>query len=327
MKKLALILILSLFFITSCSFIEEIQGEITGETVVEEIKLDVGRIQYYFCPKDNCEEKLVNLIDSSEKIHCAFYELNLPNMISSLEGKDYFIVTDNDHYEEILTLKNTKPDNREALMHNKFCIFDDAIISTGSFNPTVNGNTKNNNNLIIVDSAILARNYEDEFKSFMKDDFGMDSTVRYPQVILNNEILIKNYFCPEDNCEQQVYDIINKANHRIYFMTFSFTSDNLGDLIVEKSKEVEVKGIFDNTQAGSEYSEYHKMIEAGLNVIKDKNPNFMHHKVFIVDDVVILGSYNPTSSGDTANDENILIIYDIGLTDSFLEEFESIWNL
>ena len=69
------------------------------------------------------------------------------------------------------------------------------------------------------------------------------------------------------------------------------------------------------------------MIEKNLNVIQDKNPEFMHHKVFIVDDIVVLGSYNPTSSGNSKNDENILIIYDKELADKFLGEFDYVWNL
>ena len=110
-------------------------------------------------------------------------------------------------------------------------------------------------------------------------------------------------------------------------MAFSFTSDKIGDLIIKKSNTTEVKGIFEKTQATTEYSEYNKMKETSLNVILDKNPSFMHHKVFIVDDIVILGSYNPTSSGNNNNDENIVIIYDIPVSDKFLEEFDYVWNL
>ena len=62
-------------------------------------------------------------------------------------------------------------------------------------------------------------------------------------------------------------------------------------------------------------------------MIIDKNPNFMHHKIFIVDDIVVLGSYNPTSSGNKENDENVLIIYDASVADKFLNEFDYIWNL
>ena len=322
MKKISFLVIL--IFLTSCTYIEEIQIDITGEVVIENIKLDEGNIQTYFCPRDNCEEKLINLVESSEKIHCALFELNLENLIEKLKEKNAIIVVDNKNYDEFEYEKLYK-DNRSALMHNKFCIFDDKIISTGSFNPTVNGDTKNNNNLVIINSKILAENYEEEFQSFMNNQFGRDAQVNYPKLILNNEILIENYFCPEDNCEQHVYDVIKKAKNRIYFMTFSFTSDKLGDLIIEKSKNVTVKGIFENFQANSEFSEYKKMKE--LNVKTDNNPKFLHHKVFIVDNIVILGSYNPSSSGNRKNDENILIIYDTETTNRFLEEFDYVWNL
>jgi len=324
-------LLIVIIFLTSCSYVDEIRNDITGVATEdfneEQIVIDSGSIEVYFCPRGDCGEKLVNLVKSSENINCAFYELNLKSIIINLEEKNYSLIIDNDNYDDLSYLEQIKKDNRSALMHNKFCVFDDNIISTGSFNPTASADTKQNNNLVIIESKTLARNYNDEFQSFLNDKFGRDEKVRYPRVILNNKILIENYFCPEDNCENHVYEVISKAKRRIYFMTFSFTSDKLGDLIVEKSREAEVKGIFEKTQASTQYSEYNKMKDANLNVILDKNPSFMHHKVFIVDDIVILGSYNPTSSGNTQNDENILIIYDVETADKFIEEFEYVWNL
>ncbi len=322
-------LLILVIFLTSCSYIDEIRNDITGSATKdineEKIMIDSGSIEIYFCPRDNCSEKLINLVKSYDNINCAFYELNLKDLINELEKKNYSLVIDNDNYDDLSYMKNIKKDNRSALMHDKFCIFDDEIIFTGSFNPTISADTKQNNNLVIINSKYLAKNYNDEFQSFLNNKFGRDEKVIYPKIVLNNEILIENYFCPEDNCEQHVYDIISKAKNRIYFMTFSFTSDKLGDLIVEKSRNVEVKGIFEKTQASTEYSEYNKMKE--LNVILDKNSGFMHHKVFIVDDIVVLGSYNPTFSGNSQNDENILIIYDVEIANKFIEEFEYVWNI
>ena len=323
MKKLSILFLL--IFITSCSNLNDIKSDITGEVINQIIPVEEGEIYVYFCPRNNCEDKLISLVEQSEKIHCAFYELNLENLIGKLEEKNAVIVVDNDNYEE-LDYPNLYQDNRGALMHNKFCIFDDEIISTGSFNPTSNGNTRNNNNLVIVKSKTLAKNYEEEFQSFINEEFGKDSEVEFTKLILNNEILIENYFCPEDNCEQHVYDVIENAKERIYFMTFSFTSDNLGDLVIKKSYEVDVKGVFES-QSNPKYSEHTKMEEKGLNVIKDNSKGKMHHKVFIVDDITILGSYNPTSNGNFNNDENVLIIYDKEITELFLQEFDYVWNL
>ena len=51
----------------------------------------------------------------------------------------------------------------------------------------------------------------------------------------------------------------------------------------------------------------------------------MHHKTFIIDqETVITGSMNPSAGGDSRNDENVLIIKDQELANSFLEEYEKV---
>ncbi len=110
-------------------------------------------------------------------------------------------------------------------------------------------------------------------------------------------------------------------------MVFSFTSDKIGEALIKNNHyNIEIKGVFDNTQAGNKYSEFYKLNESGLNVKREKDKGFLHHKVFIIDDSVFLGSYNPTSSGNKANDENILIIHNKEIAEKFVEEFEKIYN-
>lgn len=318
-KKMKYLIILFLLFITACT-----------PNLSKEIQEDIN-ISVYFCPRDNCSEQLFNLFNGAEKINCAFYELELENIINLLEKSsktsDIKLVVDNDNYEELKNYSFVRTDNRKALMHNKFCIInkqDNKYITTGSHNPTQRGTFENNNNLLIIQSNYLYKNYEDEFNEFWNEIFGKGEKVKYNYIKYNNNS-IETYFCPEDNCEDHVVFYLERAEKNIKFMTFSFTSDKLGDLIINKSKTIEVKGIFENFQAGSQYSEYQKMKDI-LNVKKDSNPAFLHHKVFIIDDeIVITGSYNPTSSGDKINDENLLIIYDKEIANKFLEEFEYLW--
>ncbi|HLD04135.1 MAG TPA: phospholipase D-like domain-containing protein [Candidatus Nanoarchaeia archaeon] len=53
----------------------------------------------------------------------------------------------------------------------------------------------------------------------------------------------------------------------------------------------------------------------------------MHHKVFIIDnEIVITGSYNPTAGGDAKNRENILIIHNTNIAAQFIIEFERVWQ-
>ncbi|MBT6519502.1 hypothetical protein HOK51_06645 [Candidatus Woesearchaeota archaeon] len=300
-------------------------------------------INVYFCPKDNCQSEVLKTTSTAKSsIHCAIFDLDLPDLIEFFDKAsnyiDVKIVVDNENWKHVKHLNFTKKDSTSQFSHNKFCVIDNNKIWTGSFNPTENGNYKNNNNLLIIESETLAKNYEDEFREIWNGKFGKGDLVKNPKVKINT-IDIENYFCPEDWCANKVLDQLNKANHSIYFMTFSFTHDEIGDMILKKSDEgIKIKGIFEKKQQ-SKYSEYEKINsafeklesdktkQANQNkVIFDSNPAAMHHKVFIIDEkTVITGSFNPTKNGDTNNDENILIIHDEKIASKFMDEFNSLW--
>ena len=48
-------------------------------------------------------------------------------------------------------------------MHHKVFIIDRKVVTTGSMNPTSNGNEKNNENLIIIHDEAIAKDYLNEF--------------------------------------------------------------------------------------------------------------------------------------------------------------------
>jgi len=212
------------------------------------------------------------------------------------------------------------------LMHNKFCIVDGKKIFTGSFNPTENCNFYNNNNILIIESDHIAKNYEDEFVELFGETFAGGNEVKYPIVYLKDS-KIENYFCPEDDCSSHVLDTLENARKEIYFMTFSFTDDDIGNMLIRNYDDaIIVKGVFERSGM-SDYSEYQRLLNAGMDVKLDNNNHKLHHKVFIIDnETVVTGSYNPSSSGDDKNDENILIIHDKNVAKNFLEEFERVWN-
>jgi hypothetical protein len=248
------------------------------EVLLEESGSD---IKVHFCPQDDCEEALISHITRARfSVHCAFFDLDLKKLINLLDKKskniDVKLVLDSDNY-----FKQTKDvpivlDDKNQLSHNKFCVIDNNLVATGSFNPTENGNNKNNNNLITINSRFLAENYEDEFQELWKKEFGTGKKVKYPEIVYNYRS-IKNYFCPEDNCAQHLIKEIMDAKHTIYFMTFSFTDENVADAILY-SNVSDIKGIFEKFQAGGKYSQYNRLKEYGLNVNTDNNPKMMHHK-------------------------------------------------
>src|SRR3989344_5701744 len=176
--------------------------------------------EIYFCPKDGCDEKLADFINSANRfIHCAFFDLDLENIIQALKEKskkiDVKIVVDEDNYKLVKDLDFVKKDNRGAYMHNKFCIFDNKKEFTGSFNPTIRDAYYNNNNIIIINSEYLAENYEKEFSELWNNIFGSGNNAEKPAFYLNGK-RIENYFCPEDNCAEQIEEEINKSQSDIY---------------------------------------------------------------------------------------------------------------
>lgn len=297
--------------------------EIPKETTITDIKI-------YFCPQDDCEGELFGLLDSAKRsIHCGTFELDLPRIISLLENKsragvEVGVVVDGDYFYEVENHSWARHDNRSALMHNKFCIVDERWVYMGSMNPTVNCAYKNNNNLVIIESKYLVENYEAEFSELWNGNFGKGGDVPYPVIEWNN-ITLKNYFCPEDGCQKRVREEIAKAKSSIYFMQFSFTDDYIGrDLVIKAIEGVDVRGVFEKTKL-SNYSEYNLLEYQGIDIRKDTNKYNLHHKVFIIDNrTVITGSYNPSASANSQNDENILIIEDEGVARMFAEE---LWRL
>lgn len=281
-----------------------------------------------FCPEDDCEAKFSELIESAnESVYCALYNLELENLTRDMKTSSVRvkIVMDEDNYwenKELYEGIHVRYADTYALMHNKFCVIDKNAVITGSFNPTYRGNYKNNNNIVIVHSRYLAKNYMQEFSELWHNS--EDKKVPYPKIIYNNKT-IQNYFCPED-CHN-VLDVIKKAEESIYFMTFSFTRDSIGKELIKAHRQgLDVKGVFEKTQ-DNKWLEYDKLKSAGINVRWDNNPANMHHKVFVIDnETVITGSMNPSNNGFERNDENVLILENPEIAKEFLEEFECIWE-
>ena len=317
---LFLIILILLSFSAGCKDFEK--DETPKETTIDPIMV--------FCPREDCNKALVDIINSAQKsVYCAFFDLDLKEVIDSLGKKsqniDVKVVIDEQNNNNLIAGPGVRFDDSSQLTHNKFCVVDGYIVTTGSFNPTQRDAHYNNNNLIIFSSIYLAKNYEEEFYELWDGSFGKGKKVNYPVIYLNNKET-ENYFCPDDKCSEKVANVINSAKKSVYFMVFSFTKEEIADAILFKD-DVEIKGIFDKTQSGSKYSQYWRLKDFGIDVKLDKNKYFLHHKVFIIDnETVITGSFNPSSAGEYKNDENIVIIHDKDIAGKYLEEFDYVWN-
>lgn len=300
------------------------QGQDRDPGHTKSIPSENGTIELCFSRINNCSGRLITILKEAQGIRAALYDLDDKELISALKSKDADVLVDEDNY-----FGYGRNMSGEGLMHNKFWIIYNSsgkdYLVTGSMNPTNNDINKNDNNMLIIGSDYLKKNYEDEFSELKAGS--PDKQTRYQRINLSGS-LVENYFCPDDDCEGKVLAILRSAKQSVYFMTFSFTSEALGNYLIAKKDGLDIRGVFDESQVKSnkEFSEYGKMIAAGMDVKIDGNPAKLHHKVFIIDNsTVVTGSYNPTGAGTGKNDENILIIHDNDITARFVDEFERIW--
>jgi len=222
-------------------------------------------------------------------------------------------------------------DDRQGLMHDKFIVIDKSEVWLGSMNFTDSGTYEDNNNMIRIHSTKMAENYSKEFEEmFTNDKFGPDVVSQTPNPTLTiDDTRVDTFFSPDDGVLGELVNVLNGAEKSIHFLAFSFTSNDLGGIVREKAEAgLTIAGVMDEEQVSSNQgTEYDPFLQAGLDVRIDGNAGQMHHKVFIVDEkIVVLGSYNFSQSAEERNDENIIIVYNTAIAEQFMMEFERVWK-
>lgn len=304
-----------------------------------------GDIQVFFAPVRpmqpfGIDDRLVRLIrGASKSVDAAFYDLQLDLAAQALidrhrAGVTVRLVSDS-HYEHREAMQRCIGagipvifDRRSAFMHNKFCIVDGHHVWTGSTNITENGMYRNDNNALLIASSLLAENFVLEFEEmFFHRRFGARSpkNTKYPALQLGNT-RIECYFAPEDGARAPIIATIQGARQGVDFMAFSFTCQDIADAVAERAGAgVRVRGLFEARNVHSRHSRDDFLRERGVEIFLDKNPYNMHNKVMIVDGrTVITGSYNFSRNAETQNDENVLILHDLGLAARYTERFETL---
>lgn len=216
-----------------------------------------------------------------------------------------------------------------AFLHSKFILVDQRIAWTGSWNTTNNDTYRNNNNLLRITIPAIIANYQAEADEMLTGRFSTGKRGRTPQpIVITPSTTLINAFSPREPVETQIINLVAQAEQQIEFLAFSFTSDPLGDTMLERAAAgVALRGVFERRNAGGLGSEYGRMHAAGLDVHLDGNCYTMHHKVIIIDRrIVVTGSYNYSVRAEQTNDENTLIIIDPELAAVYLEEFERVYR-
>ena len=133
-------------------------------------------IQCYFAPEDSVEDHIVSEISSAKSYidfaTFTFTSIPISNEImqkiqDGVKVKGIYETRQASQYCTYDTLKTAGADviydDNPKTMHDKFFVIDGQTVITGSYNPTKQANTENDENLLIIKDSSIAKTYEGEF--------------------------------------------------------------------------------------------------------------------------------------------------------------------
>lgn len=237
-----------------------------------------------------------------------------------------------------------------GLMHNKFFVFDyrnetsanDDWVIMGSWNATDPGTNDDAQNILEIQDQSLSAAYTMEFEEMWGSSgdnpnqsasrFGSRKTNNTPHRFVVGGIPMELYFSPSDRVTARINAALNNATTAINVAMLSFTRDELGKtLVAKKSAGKKVRVLMDNnTDSGNEFT----VLQTGgvdVRLPGAALSGYLHHKYAIIDaenpsapdQTVVTGSHNWSSSAETSNNENTLIIHSKRIANLYLQEFKA----
>ena len=334
-----IILIILLVWIDySNTQIKNSKNIITNSKTKESISININ-IKAFMCQTIDCEEVYIRLINrANSSLYCAFFDFDLENLNKAIKNKQItkavYVDGDNKHFNETYIIY----ENKSSFMHNKFCIIDNTITITGSFNPTINGKNKNDNNILIMKSNNIADIYTSYFKELLKEHYSSYKNRSNMKKNYNLEFSNANIsicFSRGGKCLKKIREQVTKAQTSVQMMLFTMTDKQITDQLLmnyynitnpANTTDNKINAIFDRSLI-SRYSSYHKLSHHNLNITKSCSKGKLHHKVFIIDNsTIITGSMNPSNNAEKNNDENLIIVNNQEIAEKYLNEFNRIYT-
>ena len=314
------------------------------------------------CKTDACKVLLKNIKEAQDSIDFAIYGINEQDKIfnalvkAQKRGVKIRWVTDlneknrNIYYDTYKLMHEIPTYNTDyvsqqkeaertanyefpqtAIMHNKFFIFDNQKVFTGSTNISSYCLTGYNSNVaLLIDSQDIANIYKQEFEQMYNGNFHNEKiAVSNNENIKLGNVDISIYFSPINKTTEKIIPLIKTAKSYIYVPAFYLTRKSIiYELIEAKKHGVEVKIIVDETSVKGKYVDIDFMKNNGLEVKVEDWLGKMHMKSIIIDDEnLVIGSMNFTKQGENVNDENCLIIKNTPiLTKKYKEHFLDLWS-
>lgn len=132
-------------------------------------------------------------------------------------------------------------------------------------------------------------------------------------------------FSPNGNCEKQIVQTIQSAEHQILVQCYSFTSKPIADaLIASKENGIRIAVLYDKSQLKEKHTQIRRLEQAGIPTYIDEVPGIAHNKIIIIDShKLVTGSYNFSNAANVRNAENVLFINNNALAQRYTDN----WNM
>ena len=235
------------------------------------------------------------------------------------------------------------------LMHHKYVVRDGRHVWSGSTNWTNDSWSRQENVVAVVDSPELATAFSINFEELWRGESVRDSGDVEPRRVHVGDAVVRPWFCPRygDALSHRIAEAIGRARRRVRIASPVLTSGPVLATAAEVAGEgrSDLAGVLDSTQVDDVFRQWRlegvsawkiPLLETVLNKApfsgKNSTPwapgslhDFMHAKVTVADDVVFVGSFNLSRSGEK-NAENVLEIRDATLADrmaAFVDEIRA----
>jgi phosphatidylserine/phosphatidylglycerophosphate/cardiolipin synthase-like enzyme len=233
------------------------------------------------------------------------------------------------------------------LMHHKYVIRDAGSVWTGSTNWTDDSWSREENVIAVVDSAQLARAFTLDFEQLWSTGLVEESGEVEPRPVQVDGVEVRPWFCPGygDALSHRIAKAIGRAKRRVRICSPVLTAAPVLATLAQvlADGKVDVAGALDQTQIEEVQAQWGptgvrswklplllQIVRSGRFAGKRSTPwapdavhDYMHAKVTVADDVVFLGSFNLSHSGEQ-NAENMLEIHDPALAERLAGYVDSV---
>lgn len=296
-----------------------------------------GRPAVYFSPFDDPEQQVLCLLDRARhEVLVAHYNIRRENVIAKLvelhrRGVDVRVAVDEENAaaawnvgdtmmeEAGIPVVRTKPKGSGAIMHLKATVIDGATLMTGSLNWNETAALANDENMLVLSEREVVDRYRRQILEVLGE---RERTVEEPRA--TSDVAV--YFCPEQETESVIVDVLDAARTSIDVAMFSFTNKVIGEALVRAAaRGVAVRMILEKKQAT--ISRVDEAVEsAGVHVVRGANTvgrlSAMHQKYAVIDGArVVTGATNWSGTGTRANEEDLLVVDDLAVTAAYRRNF------